>query len=125
MWVLSLPPYKLPENVPHKKERVEMSMRYAQFPLSENIFGEIATSVKAEIIKDSSKEDRIFKMVMKISFKCGSYIFVPLTVFDTVIGEIAVAKDFGKRPFTDEEFENSKEIIRFNSYKYESYFYSQ
>lgn len=104
------PPYKLPENVPHKKERVEMSMRYAQFPLSENIFGEIATSGKAEIIKDSSKEDRIFKNGDEDFLKCGSYIFVPLTVFDTVIGEIAVAKDFGKEPFTDEEFETAKKL---------------
>ena len=33
------PPYKLPEDLPHKVVRVETSFRFAQFGLNENIFG--------------------------------------------------------------------------------------
>ncbi|MCR4900653.1 MAG: hypothetical protein K5907_07550, partial [Treponema sp.] len=33
------PPYKLPDDLPHKPLRVETNLRFAQFPLAGNIFG--------------------------------------------------------------------------------------
>ena len=45
------PPYKLPEDLPHKPLRVSTSFKYAQFPLRDNIFGEVATA-GAELVED-------------------------------------------------------------------------
>lgn len=38
------PPYKLPDDLPHKPIRVETNLRFAQFQLEGNIFGEIFSS---------------------------------------------------------------------------------
>ena len=50
------PPYKLPAELPHKELRVSTSFKFATFALRDNIFGEIASSGKPEII-NSPKDD--------------------------------------------------------------------
>ena len=44
------PPYKLPADLPHKPIRVATNFKFATFPLEGNIFGEIATQGRAELI---------------------------------------------------------------------------
>lgn len=105
-----VPPYLLPENIPHKQNRVDMSMKYAQFPLKENIFGEILSGSKAELITEPTKDDRIVQNEKEDFLKCGSYIFIPLIAQSQAIGEIALSRDFGNEPFSDKDFDVAKKL---------------
>ncbi len=98
------PPYKLSDDIPHKIVRVETNFRFAQFPLSETIFGEVARSGKAELITEPLADDRIYQNEPEDFLKCGSYIFVPLKIRDTVIGVAALARKYAVEPFTERDF---------------------
>ena len=105
-----VPPYLLPENIPHKQNRVDMSMKYAQFPLKENIFGEILSGSKAELITEPTKDSRIVQNEKEDFLRCGSYIFAPLIAQSQSIGVIALSRDFGNELFTDKEFDVAKKL---------------
>jgi phosphoserine phosphatase RsbU/P len=104
------PPYKLPEDLPHKPLRVETSFKFAQFPLSDNIFGDIATSKEPALIEKSSSDPRIYQNGPEDFLECGSYIFIPIKLQNEVIGVAAVSRNPGKDCFTAEEFETAKII---------------
>lgn len=101
------PPYKLPEDLPHKPIRVETNLRFATFPLKGNIFGDIFLSGEPALITDSIKDPRVYQNGPEDFLTCGSYIFVPIKQQETVIGLIGLAVLPGKTPFTNEEFENA------------------
>lgn len=102
------PPYKLPEDLPHKVVRVETSFRFAQFALNESIFGAIATSGKAELLTDPASDPRIYQNGPEDFLKCGSYIFVPMALNESVIGVVALARRYGSQVFTEKEFRNAQ-----------------
>lgn len=104
------PPYKLPEDLPHKPLRVETNLRFASFPLNGNIFGDIYNSGEATLITDSIKDPRIYQNGPEDFLTCGSYIFVPIKQKDSVIGVVGLAVLPGKAPFTKEDFENAQII---------------
>ncbi len=101
------PPYRLPDDVPHKVIRVETNFRFAQFGLDENIFGNIATSGKPELITSPLTDSRIYQNEDEDFLKCGSYIFVPMIVADTVIGITALARKKSSPVFTQRDFEKA------------------
>lgn len=101
------PPYKLPEDLPHKPIRVETNLRFATFPLKGNIFGDIFLSGEPALITDSIKDPRVYQNGPEDFLTCGSYIFVPIKQQETVIGLIGLAVLPSKTPFTNEEFENA------------------
>ena len=101
------PPYKLPEDLPHKPIRVETNLRFAQFPTSENIFGEIYTGGEPAFIPDSVKDPRVYQNGPEEFLQCGSYIFVPLKQADTSVGVVALSRDPGKDKFTKDDFDNA------------------
>lgn len=104
------PPYKLPEDLPHKIVRVETNFRFSQFPLNETIFGAVARSGKAEFITDSLSDSRIYENAVNESedfLKCGTYIFVPLKIRDTVIGVAGLARKATSEPFTEKDFDKA------------------
>ena len=96
------PPYKLPNDMPHKPVRVATNFKFASFPLRDNLFGEIATSGKAELITRPELDDRIYQNGPEEFLECGSYIIVPMKVEDTVIGVTAFARKHGSELFTEE-----------------------
>lgn len=100
------PPYRLPEDLPHKPLRVSTSFKYAQFPLRDNIFGEVATAGRAELITEPKLDDRIVENGPEDFLKLGSFIFIPLRLRgrDIVIGLLALSRNPGKEPFSDAEF---------------------
>ncbi|WP_303919960.1 GAF domain-containing SpoIIE family protein phosphatase [Treponema berlinense] len=100
------PPYRLPEDLPHKELRVSTSFKFANFALRDNIFGEIASSGKAEIINSPKNDPRIIENGPEDFLKLGSFIFIPVRLpgRDVVIGLIALSKNPG-REFTQEEFD--------------------
>lgn len=104
------PPYKLPDDLPHKPVRIETNFRYAQFPLSDNIFGDVASGGEPVLIPDSSKDTRIYQNGPEDFLACGSYIFVPIKINDEVTGVASLSRNPGKEKFTVEEFEGAKII---------------
>jgi len=104
------PPYKLPEDLPHKPVRVETNFRYAQFPLSDNIFGEIASGAEPVLIADSTKDPRVYQNGPEDFLACGSYIFVPVKINDEVTGLASLSRNPGKDKFGTQEFEDAKII---------------
>ncbi|MCQ2597949.1 MAG: SpoIIE family protein phosphatase [Treponema sp.] len=101
------PPYKLPDDLPHKPLRVETNLRFAQFPLQENIFGEIASAGEAVLITDSVKDPRVYQNGPEEFLKCGSYIFVPIKQQEGVAGIIALSRDPDKAKFTEKDLETA------------------
>jgi len=104
------PPYKLPEDLPHKPIRVETNLRFAQFPLQNNIFGDIFSSGEATLVADSVKEPRIFQNGPEDFLRCGSYIFAPIKQIDTVVGVLALARTPDHDPFNKDDFETASVI---------------
>ena len=109
------PPYKLPDDLPHKQIRVSTSFKYAQFSLRDNIFGEIASTGTAELISVPKIDDRIFENGPEDFLKLGSFIFVPIKLRekDVVVGLIALSKNFGKDPFSEEDFRYAQTLSDF------------
>jgi sigma-B regulation protein RsbU (phosphoserine phosphatase) len=104
------PPYKLPDDLPHKPVRVETNFRYAQFQLSDNVFGSIASGAEPVLIPDSSKDPRIYQNGPEDFLECGSYIFIPIKLQDEVIGVASLSRKPGDNKFGNEEFEAAKVI---------------
>lgn len=108
-----IPPYQLPENIPHKQQRVEMNMRYMQFDLKGNIFGEVLTSRVPEMINEPSKDSRIVQNGDEDFLKCGAYVFIPLYVNDSPVGVMALGKNPENGPFTEAEFDTARRLGEF------------
>lgn len=97
------PPYKLPADMPHKPIRVATNFKFATFPLSGNIFGEIATNGRAELITKPETDIRIYQNGPEEFLECGSYIISPMKIQDTVIGIAAFARKHGTAVFTEDD----------------------
>ncbi|MGI5069925.1 SpoIIE family protein phosphatase [Treponema pectinovorum] len=108
------PPYKLPDEIPHKELRVSTSFKFAAFPLRDNIFGEVASSGKAEMINEPKTDSRIFENRPEEFLKLGSYIFIPIHLRGKgiVIGLLALSKNLGKT-FTQQEFDRALLLASF------------
>ena len=104
------PPYKLPDTLPHKPVRVEANFRYMQFQLSENIFGEVASSGEAVLIKNSVQDPRIYQNGPEDFLACGSYICVPIRVQGRIVGVSALSRDPKKEGFSELDFEHAKTL---------------
>ena len=109
------PPYKLPDDLPHKPLRVSTSFKYAQFPLRDNIFGEVATAGKAELIPVPKLDDRIVENGPEDFLKLGSYIFLPLRMpgRDVVVGVLALSRNPDTEPFGESEFDWAQTLSGF------------
>lgn len=102
-----IPCYKLPENIPHKQQRVEMNMRYAQFNLKDNIFGNVLSTADSLMVNEPAKQSLIVQNGDEDFLKCGAYIFVPLTVNAKPVGVLALSKSPLSGPFTDKEYDTA------------------
>ena len=102
------PPYKLPDDVPHKIVRVETSFRFAQFTFEDNIFGIVAKTGVPELITNPSEDERLFQNEPEDYLKLGSYIVIPMKLQDTVIGVIALSRNHDKEVFTEDDFQTAQ-----------------
>ena len=101
------PPYKLPEDLPHKPIRVETNLRFAQFPLQDNIFGQIFTEGQPVLITDSVKDPRVYQNGPEEFLRCGSYIFAPIKQVDSVVGLVGLARKPESEKFNKDNFDNA------------------
>ena len=107
------PPYRLPQELPHKPVRVETNFRYVQFNLGDTIFGEVAATGKPVLIENGQTDSRIFTNGPEEFLKTGSYIILPLMVKDRVVGVAGVARVQGNEPFSNEEFRIGKALAHY------------
>lgn len=107
------PPYKLPDDVPHKVVRVETNFRFAQFSLEDNIFGQVVKSGTPELIIKGSEDPRLYQNEPEEFLKLGSYIIVPMKLHDTIIGVIALSKSHDKEPFSEMDFQAAQVLTDF------------
>ncbi|MBP5568650.1 MAG: SpoIIE family protein phosphatase [Treponema sp.] len=98
------PPYKLPEDLPHKPLRVETNLRFSQFPFKGNVFGDVYTEGQPILVTDSVRDPHIYINGPEDFLKPGTYIFVPIKQQDYVVGVIALARLPEKDKFTEAEF---------------------
>ncbi len=101
------PPYKLPEDLPHKPIRVETNLRFAQFPLQDNIFGQIFTEGQPVLITDSIKDPRVYQNGPEEFLRCGSYIFTPIKQLDSIVGLLGLARKPESEKFNKDDFDNA------------------
>ncbi|MGN0730063.1 GAF domain-containing SpoIIE family protein phosphatase [Treponema sp.] len=107
------PPYKLPSDMPHKPIRIATNFKFASFPLRENIFGEIATAGKPELITKPENDARIYQNGPEDFLECGSYIMIPIKTQDSVIGVAAFARTKAHDVFTEENLKTATLITDF------------
>ncbi|MBQ1627579.1 MAG: SpoIIE family protein phosphatase [Treponema sp.] len=101
------PPYKLPEDLPHKAIRVETNFRYSNFGLTGNIFGEIFSSGEAVNITNPIKDPRVYQNGPEDFLRCGPYIFIPVKQSGESTSIICLARKPDSEPFSKEEFETA------------------
>lgn len=104
------PPYKLPDDMPHKPMRVSTNFKYASFQLGENVFGHVATSGKAELIDRPENDKRIFQNGPEEFLKSAGYIFAPLKINDKVSGVICLSRNYGAETFTEDDLHVVEQI---------------
>lgn len=97
------PPYKLPDDVPHKEERVNTNFKYAEFPLEGSLFGKIVKDAKTLLIKNGNESDLLAKNGEEPFLRHGSLIFLPLISDGKSIGLIAVSRLPEKTPFNNQD----------------------
>lgn len=107
------PPYKLPNDMPHKPIRVATNFKFASFPLRDNLFGEIATNGKAELITKPELDHRIFQNGPEDFLECGSYIVAPMKVEDIVIGLVALSRNHASPKFSEADFKKASKLSDF------------
>lgn len=108
------PPYPLPADLPHKELRVSTSFKFANFALRDNIFGEVASSGKPELINSPKEDPRITENGPEEFLKLGSFIFIPIQLRGKgiIIGLLALSKNPGKE-FTQVEYQNALTLSGF------------
>ena len=97
------PPYKLPEDLPHKPIRVETNFKFSQFAVSGNIFGDIFTAGKpVNIAEPNAKNSPVFQNEPEEFLKCGPYLFIPMQQDGENIALVCISRAAGQEPFTQD-----------------------
>lgn len=101
------PPYKIPEDIPHKQLRIETNFKYSQYPLEGNVFGDFFTKGVAENITNSQKDSRIFKNGPEDFLRVGPYMFIPVKQMGEPVALVVLARKPDSDPFSKKEFETA------------------
>jgi len=109
------PPFMLPSDLPHKPVRVATSFKFSSFPLSDNIFGQIALAGKPELIDHPELDDRVYQNGPEDWLECGTYMFIPMKIEDSVIGLVALSRNRGNTAFTKDDLTTASLISDFSA----------
>lgn len=107
-----VPPYKLPEDLPHKPIRVETNFKFSQFAVNGNIFGDIFSAGKPVNIENpKAKGSPVFQNEPEDFLKCGPYMFIPMQQDGENIALVCISRNAGQEPFTKEDLEKACTLI--------------
>ena len=95
-----LPPYKLPEDVPPKEDRVFTNFKHAEFEINEtSIFGKTALGGKSIFVGQQEAAGLLPDNGDAPFLQHGSSIFFPLVSGGGMVGIAAVSRSADKEPF--------------------------
>lgn len=105
------PPYKLPEDVPHKEDHVFSNFKHAEFRIDEaSIFGKTALGVRPIVVLPEDEEGLLPQNGDEPFLRHGSSVFFPLVSGGRIMGIAAVSRSFGKEPFERHDIDLGKKI---------------
>ncbi len=97
------PPYKIPDDIPHKQLRVETNFKYSQYSLEGNVFGDFFTRGIAENITNSAKDKRIFQNGPEDFLRVGPYMFIPVKQMGESVALAVLARKPDSEPFSKKD----------------------
>lgn len=100
------PPYKLPPDIPHKKERIITNFKYAEFKPGESVFGKTAVSGKTYFVRDFTEDGLVVQNGEEDFLQIGSMAFIPLISRGKVTGIAGISRNKTSKPFTQEDVLN-------------------
>lgn len=100
------PPYKLPDDIPHRKERIVTNFKYAEFKPGESIFGKTAASGKTHFIKSFTEDSAVVQNGEEDFLQIGSMVFIPLISRGKVTGVAGLSRNKTSESFTEEDVTN-------------------
>lgn len=98
------PPYRLPDDLPHKPIRVETNFKFSQFQLKGNCFGDVFTVGKPINVTEPAKSRYVVQNGPEDFLKCGPYMFIPVSLAGENVGLICLSRKPDKEPFSEELF---------------------
>lgn len=101
------PPYKIPDDIPHKQLRIETNFKYAQYSLEGNVFGDFFTNGVAENITNPTKDKRIFQNGPEDFLRVGPYMFIPVKQMGESVALAVLARKPDSEPFSKKDFEKA------------------
>ena len=116
------PPFKLPDDLPRKPDRVNAFVRHAQFKLGETLLGEVARTGRQVLILRGEEDQRVPSNGGEEFLRVGSLMIVPLVVEDTVIGVLALERLRGNEPFSESQFDHCKTLANFGALQISNFF---
>lgn len=100
------PPYKLPDDVPHKEDVVRTNFKYFECNVGETVFGKVAKDARPYYISSYIDDGVVYQNGEEDFLKIGSIIVLPLFTNDSVSGVFAISRNAGKEGFSEDEFRN-------------------
>jgi sigma-B regulation protein RsbU (phosphoserine phosphatase) len=109
------PPFKIPEDIPRKPNRVELFMKHARVNLGEGILGDVAKNGKQVFIPDTREDPRVERNGNDDFLTVASIICLPLFSNERIIGVISMARKSYDDLFTEEDFSRCRLLADFGS----------
>ena len=100
------PPYKLPDDVPHKEDVVKTNFKYFECNIGETVFGKVAEDARPYYISSYMDDGIVYQNGEEDFLKIGSIIVLPLFTSNSVSGVFAISRNAGKEGFSEDEFRN-------------------
>jgi len=109
------PPYKLPDDMPHKEDLVKVNFKHYECNMGESLFGKVAQSGTPYYISSYQDDGIVFQNGDEDFLKIGSIIAFPLFTNGNVSGVYALSRSFKKPPFSEEDFKNISSLTPYFS----------
>lgn len=109
------PPYKLPDDMPHKEDLVKLNFKHYECNVGESLFGKVAQSGRPYYINSYQDDGIVFQNGEEDFLKIGSIIAFPLFTNGSVSGVYALSRSPKKPPFTEDDFTNISSLTPYFS----------
>lgn len=109
------PPYKLPDDVPHKEDIVKMNFRHYECNIGVSLFGKVAQDGKPYYITSYVDDGIVFQNGDEPFLKIGSIIAFPLFTMGEISGVFALSRNSDKEGFSEEDFKNLSGLAQYFS----------
>ena len=98
------PPYKLPDDIPHKEEIVKTNFKHYECNIGDTLFGKVAQDGKPYYSSSYTDDGVVFQNGDEDFLKIGSIIALPLFTNGCVSAVFAISRNVGKEAFTEKDF---------------------